>query len=594
MLTVTAANDYAGGTTLSAGTLAVANSAALGSGGVFVNGGILRTAGAPKTINIGGNYTQAAGGILLLGLGGNNVGQYDRLSIAGSASLGGTLRVESRNGFQPALGDTFAVLDAAGGRSGQFAQLAQPDIALKLEAEYTPTAVTLVATQASFVQILAQMQQAPANGGGSKGPGFTAPAITPTQFAVAGALDSALGDTRAAKLIAFLDKLPLGALPGAFEEIAPEELASIFNLGVSLAGVQNTNLQRRMDDLRSGSNGFSAAGFAMSGSQPSYSGGFGLAGAAGPEGKLGKTIIAPAPDNRWGVFVTGLGEFVNVDSTDNARGYDLSTGGVTLGIDYRVSPGFAIGVNAGYARTSADLVNDGRVTVDGGKLGLYATLFCPSGFYLDAAVGTGVNSYATQRRGLQGRARGDTDGTEFNALLGTGYDCKKGALTIGPTATFQYTRVEIDGFRERGSLAPLEIARKSGESVRATFGLKASYELKFGRILVKPELRAAWQHEFGDRAYALDARFANGAGNTFTVDGPQIGRESLLLGAGVVVQFSERTSAYVYYDAQIGPHQLRQPQRQRRLPAGVLNVRHCAVESAVSHSNGHILSHFPK
>ena len=111
--------------------------------------------------------------------------------------------------------------------------------------------------------------------------------------------------------------------------------------------------------------------------------------------------------------------------------------------------------------------------------------------------------------------------------------------------------MELDGFRERGSLAPLALARQSGESLRTTLGLKAGYELRFGRILVRPELRAAWQHEFGDRSYALDARFANGAGNAFTVVGPALGRESLLLGAGVAVEFSERTTAYLFYDGQI-------------------------------------------
>ena len=31
-------------------------------------------------------------------------------------------------------------------------------------------------------------------------------------------------------------------------------------------------------------------------------------------------------------------------------------------------------------------------------------------------------------------------------------------------------------------------------------------------MIIKPEIRAAWQHEYGDAAYALDSSFANGAG----------------------------------------------------------------------------------
>ena len=76
-----------------------------------------------------------------------------------------------------------------------------------------------------------------------------------------------------------------------------------------------------MEDIRAGSTGFSAAGFSLNGSAPSFSGG--LAGVSGPEGKSGPSVMAPTPENRWGVWVTGIGEFTNVDSTGNAAGYDL-------------------------------------------------------------------------------------------------------------------------------------------------------------------------------------------------------------------------------------------------------------------------------
>ena len=36
------------------------------------------------------------------------------------------------------------------------------------------------------------------------------------------------------------------------------------------------------------------------------------------------------------------------------------------------------------------------------------------------------------------------------------------------------------------------------------------------RNLVRPELRAAWQHEYGDMAYPIDSQFASDAGGLFT------------------------------------------------------------------------------
>ena len=116
---------------------------------------------------------------------------------------------------------------------------------------------------------------------------------------------------------------------------SPEELPAVFNVSVSLANIQSVNLARRMEDIRAGSSGFSAAGFAIDTRGRDFN--MGLAGPTGPEGKSGPPVMQPRPDNRWGVWVTGLGEFTDVDSTSNAPGFDLTTGGMTFGADYRVS-----------------------------------------------------------------------------------------------------------------------------------------------------------------------------------------------------------------------------------------------------------------
>ena len=123
--------------------------------------------------------------------------------------------------------------------------------------------------------------------------------------------------------------------------ISPEQLTSIFVIGVSLANVQTANLERRMTDIRAGSSGFSSTGFAISGSEPPFQ--EGLAKGSGAEGKSSPAAFVPVAENRWGVFATGLGEFTNVDRTFNARGYDLATGGFTMGIDYRIGSHLPLG-----------------------------------------------------------------------------------------------------------------------------------------------------------------------------------------------------------------------------------------------------------
>jgi outer membrane autotransporter protein len=215
-----------------------------------------------------------------------------------------------------------------------------------------------------------------------------------------------------------------------------------------------------------------------------------------------------------------------------------------------LTPNFAIGLTGGYAHTSVNLDGGGNIDVNGGKIGAYATVF-GNGFYLDTAVSGGPSGYNTHRTALLGTASGSTDGADFNVLVAAGYDWKSGNLTIGPTASFQFSYVGLNGFTETGSLAPLTFPDQNTESERTAFGAKASYDWKVGHITVIPQVSAAWQHEYGATAYSVVASFANGAGNSFTVNGPQIGRDSLLVGAGATVIWNERVSTYLYYDGEV-------------------------------------------
>ena len=67
----------------------------------------------------------------------------------------------------------------------------------------------------------------------------------------------------------------------------------------------------------------------------------------------------------------------------------------------------------------------------------------------------------TTRAGRRSRAlpAESTVGGDLNVLVAGGYDWKKGGLSIGPTASFQYTYVGLDDFTESGSLAPLAYPR---------------------------------------------------------------------------------------------------------------------------------------
>jgi outer membrane autotransporter protein len=306
------------------------------------------------------------------------------------------------------------------------------------------------------------------------------------------------------------------------------------------------NLEDRLDEIHHGSNGFSS-NMKVNGATVNDK--------AGMDGKSSKgvvePILQPGPENRWGVWLTGFGDFVSVDADSNAKGYDFTTGGVSLGIDYRITDQLAIGVMGDYSHTWTSLNPNGHLDVDSGRGGVYATWF-NHGIYLNGAVYGGHNNYDSGRAGLGGLANGSTEGAEWSTFISGGYDFHFGSLTVGPIAALQYTDVHIDGFSEKGSLAPLAIHSDSAESLRSDLGFRAFYQWQMGKIVLEPSLKAVWEHEYKYSALPITAGFAGIPESSATFFGPSEGHDSAVVSAGVSAQWTPSISTYVNYDGQLG------------------------------------------
>ncbi|HEY1601491.1 MAG TPA: autotransporter-associated beta strand repeat-containing protein [Pirellulales bacterium] len=163
-------NTYGGGTDVLAGTLRVGNTSGSGTGTGAVN--VFSGAQLAGVGSIAGPVTVSDGAILSpgdsaanFGVGtltiDNNVtingstavlsvdlagsGAFDRLQVNGDAALAGTLDVHLANGFHPALGDSFAVLNFASA-TGDFNNYAGTNLGGYLELRHTLSLTNLVLT----------------------------------------------------------------------------------------------------------------------------------------------------------------------------------------------------------------------------------------------------------------------------------------------------------------------------------------------------------------------------------------------------------------------------------------------------------------
>jgi outer membrane autotransporter protein len=330
-----------------------------------------------------------------------------------------------------------------------------------------------------------------------------------------------------------------------------EQLSSLYETWFSNANTQRFNIEDRFDDLAAGSTGFTSNvsypapaptgkdivdGKGVTGSQPQA-----------PE----RSALQPSLENRWGVWVTGYGDFVNVEDAGSVKGYDFTIGGMSLGLDYRLTSHFVIGLMGGYSHSWIDLTPSGSINENTGWGGIYSGYF-NHGFYANGAVYGGGYTFRSRRAGFVGTASGSSSGGELSTYLTSGYDFQLGRLKIGPLIGLQYSVASLDGFTEQGSVAPLKVSSDSQDSFITDVGFRASENFQIGGVFLRPFVRAAWEHEYNYSSLPISASLAAIPNSPATVSGPSLGRNSAVINAGLTVQWTSRLSTYVSYDGQLG------------------------------------------
>ncbi len=515
-LALSGANSYTGNTTVTSGTLVAGSLHALSTGNVAVNsGGTLGFAG-PVTVDVGGNYTQAAGGTLKMGLGAS--GTHDQLNVSSAASLDGTFSLVPYGGFVARNNESVTILTALS-VSGTFATLDDGVSRSAVSLIYDPDAVVLelFANALSFQDL----------------------GNTHNQKNIGAALDGLDSRGGNPNLINNLNTLSNAAMPGAYDQLSPAGLTPLYQMGFATAraeaGLVGSHISQLFGDL-----GLNSNDTAWTGQSPMFAGDM----PAAQEASISKDL----EPQRWGVFVNGLGNFGTVTGDGNGPGYQYSTGGMAAGLDYRFSKDFVGGLLLGY-NSSGTSQSSGTVNSTGGQAGLYAG-WKQESLHIEALASGGVNNYTTQRSAYGGTASGSTQGTQFSGQLEAGYDLKAGDVKVEPFVSGQYTNVAVNAFTETGSTAPLSFGAQNEGYLSSDLGASANKKYDMGGWNLSPKISAAWEHIYQGNLDSLSANF--GSGPNFTVNGPATGRDSAVLGAGIDASFAKGMSAYVQYQSKVG------------------------------------------
>jgi uncharacterized protein with beta-barrel porin domain len=259
-------------------------------------------------------------------------------------------------------------------------------------------------------------------------------------------------------------------------------------------------------------------------------------------------------NNPWNFYVRGNGTLAQGSSQADVPRFHDTTESVELGVDYRFTPNFLVGLTGGYGHTDATLDNFGSTTtVDSYSPGFYAS-YANDGWYGNLQ-GNYVHNAYTQNRSidfLSQTATSSPQGNEGVADLDGGYEFHQGNFIFGPLAGVQYTHLSIGSYTESGSVANLSVQNQEADSLRSRLGGRISYAFSNFGLLFHPRFDISWQHEFLDQSRGITSSFDGAGLGSFNVKTENPSRNFALADLGVDADINQSIGLFLDYLVQAG------------------------------------------
>jgi len=344
----------------------------------------------------------------------------------------------------------------------------------------------------------------------------------------------------------------------ALSQITPEQVASQTSMPLRVGTGRMANLQQRLTQLRHGSGGLDLA-LNVDGRKISYDQ---IARVLGKEsgGAAGDEPDDPLRDGPLGIFVQGRFNGGDRDSTGAERGYRFTTGGLTLGADYRLTDQLILGLAFGYDGTSSVFSQDsGAMDTDSYHGSFYGSYYLPEDFYLDWIGNFTRHDYDMKRNirytGFSSKARSNPEGNQYGFAVSFGKDLAIREWNLNPYLRMEYAKLQIDAYQEQGG-GGLGLAFGSQDDHSLTTDLGAQFGRSFSLpwAVLTPSIRFEWEHQYQNGSRDIRIRFADAASGTggFSISNSVPDRDYFNLGGSLAATLPGGNAAFLRYETRLG------------------------------------------
>ena len=185
--------------------------------------------------------------------------------------------------------------------------------------------------------------------------------------------------------------------------------------------------------------------------------------------------------NNWSVWSEGNISVGEIDSDGISSLRDITTNGITLGIDNKIDKNHILGLAFRIGQDDVN-VNSSSLDTDTYSLSFYGTAPYSDETYIDVNLGIGFLEMDLTRNHASGTLSGSRDGKQLYGSIVYSAELQENEINLTPYGRIDGGYTILSSFNETGTIAALKYDEQKIKSAVISLGILADDKIKFNDL----------------------------------------------------------------------------------------------------------------